>query len=87
MRAAHGLPGAPPPELALLWDCERYNCLPDSGGLLNQDYQTMHRMSAYGNIYKTICKLDNAKGKQIHQLTNQERGVIKWIMDKGLLNG
>jgi hypothetical protein len=76
----------PPPELIAAWQCQKWGCLPEAGGYLDQDYGLMQRMSVLSNIYNTVIRLRNMKGAQIHQLTTPERRVIKWLLDEGLLN-
>ena len=75
----------PPPELSLSWQCERYNCLPDSGGLYAQDFALLQRMSTLENVHRTVSKLRNMQGKQIHSLTVAERRLIRWLLDNGIL--
>lgn len=77
---------APPPaELKLAWNCERWHTLPDSGGYLEQDYFTMHRMNAYSNIYNTLRRAQALTGKNIHRLTEKERLTLRYLMDLGIL--
>lgn len=80
--------GAPPGELLLAWECERYpGSLPDAGGLLDQEWRVMYRMRMAQNIYNTMTRLRSAIGKQIHQLTDNDRAILKWLKDLGLLYG
>lgn len=81
--ANHGSP--PPPELVLAWRCERWQSLPDAGGLLDQDARRMRIMTQLLNVYAVRDKLNNAQGKQIHSLTTSERRLIRWLMDNGLM--
>ena len=76
---------APPPDLVLSWRCERWGALPDAGGILDQDYATMHRMTVLSNVYNAMSRLRNAKGAQIHNLSQSERRIIKSLMDEGLI--
>jgi cell division septal protein FtsQ len=78
--------GEPPPaELKLAWQCERYNALPDSGGVLDQDAGLITRMGAAVNIYNTLQKYRRAVGKEIHKLTDGDRSIIKLLLDRGLI--
>lgn len=77
--------GAPPPELSLQWQCERYRAMPDAGGMFAQDYGLMQRMAALSNIHNALTKLRNARGEQIHALTEFERRVLRLLMDNGLI--
>ena len=76
--------GALPAELRLAWDCERWSALPDAGGVMDQDAMLMHRMAALSNVYAAVVRARNAQGKEIHQLTRQERRILKWLMDEAL---
>lgn len=84
MDAADGN-GAAPPELRLAWSCERWNCLPEAGAYLDQDYQLMQRMNGLSNIYATVAHLRSLQGAQIHTLTTNERNIIRWLMNEGVM--
>lgn len=77
--------GQPPVELVQAWDGERWHALPERGGLLDQDYVLMDRMSALSNVYRTVARLRNLKGEQIHSLTGGERAIIRILLDNELL--
>lgn len=77
--------GPAPPELRLAWMCERWNSLPETGGLYDQDYVTLHLATALSNIYNTISRLRNMHGEQIHSLSDNDRKMLKWLMDEGLI--
>ena len=78
--------GLPPAELKLAWMCDGGR-LPESGGVLDQPYSLMIHMSACGNVYSTVSHYKNAKGAEIHNLTNQERRLIRSLIDNELLRG
>lgn len=75
----------PPKELLMAWECDRWRCLPETGGYYEQDYGLMRRMTALSNVYRALSKLRNASGKQIHNLTESERRILKLLVDMGLL--
>ena len=77
--------GSPPPELRLAWNCERWGTLPDDGGMYAQDAYLIVRMNVLSNIYNTVNKLRNSQGKQIHNLTENERKTLRHLVDLGLL--
>ena len=73
---------APPPaELSLAWDCQRWGALPDSGGLYEQDFVLVYRMDILSNIYNTVMRISNMYGAEIHNLTTQERLIIRWLRE------
>ncbi len=74
----------PPAPLVLAWLCGP-NHLPDSGGLHDQDYNTIAMMTVARNVHNAMSRLRNAQGAQIHQLTNEERKIIRKVLDMGLL--
>lgn len=77
---------APPPaELSLAWQCQRWHTLPDGGGLYAQDYRTMHMMTVTQNIHDAVVRARSLKGKNIHQLTDNERMILRVLMDNGIL--
>ena len=77
----------PPRELQLHWWCERFSCLPEAGGLLDQDYFLISHMVVFSNIYQVMHKLHSLYGKQIHQLTGSDRMILRTLLDMGLLYG
>lgn len=77
--------GAPPPIMSLAWQCERWNALPDNGGLYEQEYRTIYLMSATLNIHNTVQRIRQLKGKDIHKLTEPERMILRMLMDNGIL--
>jgi hypothetical protein len=79
---------APPPlELRIAWDCHRWNTQPEPGGLMDQSYELIHRMDVVENIYNTLTRMRSLVGDQIHNLTESERRLIKWLMDIKVFNG
>ena len=77
--------GAPPSELRLDWWCKKWNCLPESGGLFEQDYGLLRRMSICSNIYGTLSRYRNMRGDEIHNLTEEERKLLGTLAKMGLL--
>jgi hypothetical protein len=75
----------PPAELRLAWDCKYWNTMPDAGAYYDQDYFLLMRMRSLSNIYNVMTKLRNAHGAQIHSLTENDRKLLKYIMDLGLI--
>jgi hypothetical protein len=45
----------------------------------------MMLMTAFSNIYNVIMRMKNLKGKQIHQLTENERKIVRVLVDMKLL--
>jgi hypothetical protein len=74
----------PPAELRLAWMCGDHS-LPASGGVLDQEYQVMHRMRSLDNIYNVVHRLRNLKGEEIHSLTDTERRIIRSLRDMKVL--
>jgi hypothetical protein len=76
-----------PPELRLGWECERWHCLPDTGAYLDQDYRLMTWISALMNAYNALSRMRSMHGAQIHNLSEGERRVIRYLMDIGVFKG
>lgn len=74
----------PPPELRLAWWCGD-KLMPDSGGLLDQDYELWVKMKTLENVWRTISRLRNLKGEQIHSLSESERKLIAYLLREGIL--
>jgi hypothetical protein len=54
-------------------------------GLYDQDYQTMRQMESCLGVHSALSRLRNAKGAQIHSLTEHERKILGWLVRQGLL--
>lgn len=83
VEAARG-ESAPPPELELSWLCGE-NHLPEAGAMYEQDYGLISRMRTLDNIYRTVARVKEMKGNQIHNLTGGERRILKSLLDKGIM--
>lgn len=82
--AAYGK-AEPPAELQTAWQCQRWEALPDAGGIYDQDDTLLHRMGALDNIYRTVMKLNSSPGAEIHKLTTSERLTWRWLMEAGYM--
>lgn len=81
--ANHGAP--PPSELRLAWGCKRWNAQPEAGGYLDQDFVLDMRMTAVSNIYDALTRMRNLPGKDIHKLTENERRILRGLIDLGMI--
>ena len=77
--------GDQPPELTLALMCQKWNTLPDAGGLHDQDARLMKTMSGVLTVHGVLNRWRTLTGKQIHQLTEGERRVLRMLKDMGLL--
>lgn len=77
--------GDQPPELTLALMCQKWNTLPDAGGLYDQDARIMKQMSGVLTIHGVLHRWRTLTGKQIHQLTEGERRVLRMLKDMRLL--
>lgn len=78
--------GEPPPsELITAWEVQRWGTLPEAGGLYDQDYVLMRRMRVLSNIHDAMSAWRNLTGKQIHNLTDSQRKIIRALREDGLL--
>lgn len=71
----------PPPELEIIWGCQQYGCLPDSGGYMDQDVTIMKRGTTYENIYAFI-KRNRKGGKKAMdyaELSDADRKLFDWL--------
>jgi hypothetical protein len=69
--------GSPPPELLFYWWY--------GAGTPDEEYSQVYRAQAAGNIYGTVKRYRGLKGKEIHNMTDSERRMIKSLRDTGLL--
>lgn len=77
--------GEPPPELELAVMCQKWNTLPDAGGLYEQDARMMKRMAGVLAIQNALVRWRTLTGRNIHQLTEGERKILRMLKDMGLL--
>lgn len=77
--------GDPPPDLELALMCQKWNTLPEAGGMLDQDARTMKRMSGVLAIHNVLKRWRSLTGKNIHQLTEGERRLLRMLKDLGYL--
>ena len=77
--------GQPPPELTLALMCQKWNTLPDAGGMYEQDARMMKTMSGVLSVYNTMQRWRTLTGKQIHQLSDGERRILRTLKDMGLI--
>ena len=79
--------GEPPPELTLAWFCGDHH-LPDSGGIMDQDYATMSQMRASSNIYRVVKKFYTLTGEDsVKGFSPDERELLAWLDKMELLPG
>lgn len=73
----------PPPELYLLWQCEKFNCLPESGGYNDQDDPTMRRAGIFRTVYNFVAR--NRKGKKetinYADLSEDDQNIFNWLRE------
>ena len=74
-----------PPDLQLHNLCEGYSALPDEGGMLDQDAGLVTRMTVLSNIHHAVKRWQNAQGKAVHNLTDSERRILRYLKDEGLM--
>ena len=74
-----------PQDLLIAFQCETWQTMPEAGGLYDQDYATMTRITACRNIYSALSHLRNASGAQIHTLSDGERKILGMLVKMGLL--
>ena len=71
--------GPPPPELEIWWKCQRFGCLPEAGGYLDQDAALMDRAVICEDVYHLVKKWRGMKQKDFTKLTDAERHLYKWL--------
>ena len=74
-----------PPDLRLGWECERFSCLPEAGGYLDQKYMRVSQMAALMNVYGAYAHYRNAHGTDIHNLSESERRILRQLKDMKLI--
>lgn len=51
----------------------------------DQDYALMARMTAAGNVHRTLSRYRSLKGHAIHGLSDGERKLLGYLQRNGLL--
>jgi len=69
----------------MAWQCKNWGALPINGGMLDQPDQLIYRMGALDNIYRAVARMQNMAGKEIHNMTVQERQIVKWLQEEGIM--
>jgi hypothetical protein len=67
----------------LAWLCDRYHCLPSQ--IEKEDAATIAMMDTTRNVYRTVAHLRSLKGEQIHTLNDNERRLIKTLLNDGFI--
>lgn len=75
--------GQPPPMLSLAFYCGDH-LLPESGGVLDQDYKTMMQMRTLSNIYYTVQQAPTYTGHDIHKIPPSMQRVISALMKRDM---
>jgi hypothetical protein len=76
---------APPPvELRMAWMCERWQSLPEAGGVYDQDQQLISRMIVLSNVYNAVTAWRTHGGEKIHYLSEQTRTILRRLQDEGI---
>lgn len=52
---------------------------------MDQDAKTMHTSRVIQAIYKTLTRMKNMKGDQIHNLTDGERKIVGSLRREGYM--
>jgi hypothetical protein len=68
----------------MAWQCERWHCLPDSGGMYEQDYKLTRRMATLSNVYDSVSRWRNLTGERIHHLSDHDRRILRYLLDIGI---
>lgn len=80
MLAAKGK-GPPPPRLRFAWWCLKYNLLPKSGSMAEQDYREMYLNDVLPNIYSAVSNWRaNPAG-----MDPSGAAIIMWLAKQGLM--
>lgn len=77
--------GQPPAQLQTAFLSKQWETLPETGGLYDQDAALLKQMTVLYNIYQALVRLRNAKGDEIHSLTDGDRRIIASLLRLGVL--
>lgn len=68
--------GQPPPELSLMWQCRRFNCLPEAGGYNDQDAATMERGAIMESVYNFERRWRAMETRDFAKLDESDRRIF-----------
>lgn len=74
----------PPPELEIMWGCQRYGCLPEQGGYLDQDARLMALMATFDNVYTFVKSRQSKEKRDYAELSPAERALFDMLVDLGV---
>ena len=70
--------------MRLYWQCQRYQALPEPGGLFDQDGGLLERMAALGSAFDAVQHMRGLKGAEIHNMNPGAGRVIMWLESQGV---
>ena len=70
---------SPPPDLLTMWQCRRFNCLPESGGYNDQDISTMERGAVLENIYNFERRWRAMESRDYAKLDEGDRRIFMML--------
>ena len=71
----------PPPELSLMWQCRRFNCLPEAGGYHDQDVSTMERGAVMETVYNFERNWRAMEKRDYAALSESDRRIFMMLKD------
>lgn len=77
---------APPPLLALKWECLNWGVLPKEGGMGHQEYQTMYQMKHLDNVYQLVREQRQASRNK-KPLPLEKQRIILTLVRQGVMDG
>lgn len=74
----------PPPELVLAWRCEQYRTLPRAGGLWDQPFGLVEKMTVCLNVYNACREWARGVGKDWIKNNRSTFEILQavWELDK-----
>jgi len=70
----------PPPELEIIWGCQRYGCLPETGGYLDQDDRIMKVGTYYNKVYWLVKNWRSKDKPDLADLSETDRNLWLWLV-------
>jgi hypothetical protein len=82
VKSARGQGSSPPPLVLAFWCGD--NHLPEAGGVLDQNYTTMRRMTTLRNVHNAVRDAPKYTGTKIHDMPAGMKRTIAYLREEGL---
>ena len=84
MASARDISESPPEELSIIWACQRFNCLPEQGGYMDQDYRLMTVGAVLDSVYSFERRWRAMESRDFAKLDDHDQRIFYMLKDMGV---